>query len=181
MNMKKFFFSTFLVFLVASMGALAATDGSLDSTSTGTSDVSLVVNDNVLITGLNDVNFPAYGATNTGDINQGDAFCVYRNGGDGYSITPSNPNGVEFEITSVATGDSIQYTLALDESDDASSAAESTYDSAQSFTSGSVFVNCSDEGDGTNTAFDIRINEQELRDTTTGTYTGTLQLLLQPI
>lgn len=181
MNMKKYFFSTILISLVASMGVLAATDGTLDTTSTGTSEVSLVVNDSVLITGLNDVNFPAYGAANTGAINQGDAFCVYRNGGDGYSITPSNPNGTEFEITSVATGDSIQYTLALDESDDASFASASTYNTAQNFTSGSVFVNCSDEGDGTNTAFDIRITEQELRDTTSGTYTGTLQLLVEPI
>ena len=111
----------------------------------------------------------------------GDAFCIFRNGGDGYSITPSNPNGVEFEITSALTGDSIQYTLALDESADASTAAASMYDTTQNFSSGSEFLNCSDEGDGTNTAFDIRITEQELRDTTSGVYTGTLQLLVEPI
>jgi len=160
--------------------ANAATQGTLNATSTGSSDLSLTINDSVKITGMDDVTFPAYGANNTGAINQGDAFCVYRNGQDGYNITASNPNGTEFEITSSVTNDSVQYTLALDESADASSATAVAYATAISFISGSDEVDCGDETQNVNTAFDIRIAEQEIRDATSGVYTGTLQLVLAP-
>lgn len=166
---------------LAAMPAIAAVQGSLDSTSTGSSDISLTVNDSVKITGLDDVTFPAYGASDTGAINQGDAFCVYRNGADGYNITASNPNGAEFSIVSAITGDTIQYSLALDESADASAASVITYNQPVAFKSGSDEVDCGDETNGVNTAFDIRIGEQEIRDASTGTYTGTLQLLVEPI
>ncbi len=159
----------------------AATDGGLNSTSTGTSDISITINDSVRITGLDDIGFPAYGGSDTGAINQGDAFCVYRNGGDGYSITASNPGGTEFDLVGAADGDSLQYTLSVSEDDDASDDSAVSYNTATSFVSGSVFTDCSDETDGTNAAFDIRITEQELRDSTSGAYTGTLQLLLSPI
>jgi hypothetical protein len=167
-----------LLGLAMSSAAFSASQGSLNTTSTGTADVSLTINDSVMITGMSDVTFPAYGANNTGDINIGDAFCVYRNGQDGYNIIATNPNGSEFSITSVATGDTVQYTLALDESADASSASELGYNTALSFTSGSDEIDCGDETSSVNTAFDIRIAEQEIRDATSGTYTGTLQLLL---
>jgi len=105
-----------LLGLAMSSAAFSAGQGSLNSTSTGSSDLSLTINDSVMITGMSDVTFSAYGASNVGDINIGDAFCVYRNGQDGYNITATNPNGSEFSITSSATGDTVQYTLALDES-----------------------------------------------------------------
>ena len=160
--------------------AFAATQGSLDSTSTGSSDID-AINDSVKITDVDDVAFPDYGGSDTGAVNQGDAFCVYRNGGDGYSITASNPSGSEFALVGATDGDVLQYTVALSESDDASSASAISYNTAVNFTSGSVFVDCSDEADGTNTAFDIRFAEQELRDSSSQDYTGTLQLLLSPI
>jgi len=181
MNTKKL-----ALFVLVSSGlgastALAATQGSLDSTSTGSSDITITINDSVKITDVDDVAFPDYGASDTGAVNQGDAFCVYRNGGDGYSITASNPSGSEFALVGATDGDVLQYTVALSESDDASSASAISYNTAVNFTSGSVFVDCSDEADGTNTAFDIRFAEQELRDSSTQDYTGTLQLLLSPI
>jgi hypothetical protein len=182
MNLKNIFAlpsATFFA-IVLSSAAFGAGQGSLNSTSTGSSDLSLTINDSVMITGLNDVTFPAYGAANTGDIAQGDAFCVYRNGQNGYNITATNPNGSEFSITSAATGDTVQYTLALDESADASSANTVAYDTAISFTSGSDEVDCGDETSSVNTAFEIRIAEQEIRDATSGTYIGTLQLVLAP-
>lgn len=159
----------------------AASQGSLGATSTGSVSVTITITDSVKITDLDDVAFPSYGGSNTGAINQGDAFCVYRNGSDGYSITASNPNGSEFALVGATDADVLQYTVALDESDDASSANAVTYNTAVNFTSGSPNTDCSEEGDGTNTAFDIRIAEQELRDGSSQNYTGTLQLLLQPI
>ena len=122
MNTKKL-----AIFMLVSSGlgastVFAATQGSLDSTSTGSSDITITINDSVKITDVDDVAFPDYGASDTGAVNQGDAFCVYRNGGDGYSITASNPSGSEFALVGATDGDVLQYTVALSESDDASSA-----------------------------------------------------------
>ena len=103
---------------------------------------------------------------------------MYRNGADGYNITATNPNGSEFSLYNDTTQDTVQYTLALDESASAAAASQVGYDTAVSFTSGSVKTDCSDETNSVNTSFDIRIAEQEIRDTTSGVYTGTLQLLL---
>ena len=167
--------------LTISPVAFSAGQGSLDSTSTGSSDIQITIDDSVKITDMDDITFPNYGGSDTGAINQGDAFCVYKNGGDGYNITATNPNGTEFALIGADDGDVLQYTLALSESDDASGASAVAYGAVTAFASGSVYVDCQDEGDGTNTAFDIRIAEQELRDSSTQTYTGTLQLLLQPI
>ena len=152
-----------------------ATDGLLNTTSTGSSVVSLTINDSVKITGLADITFDAYGADDTGGINKGDAFCVYRNGGDAYSIIASNPNGDAFQLTAGEGSDIVEYTVALHESTDASGVDAATHGQPVLFSSASVKVDC----DGSNnTAFDIRIAEQEIRDTTSGTYAGTLQLLL---
>jgi hypothetical protein len=168
-----------LAFIAATAAASNVfADELLGTTSTGSSDISLTINDSVKISGVDDLTFPAYGADDTGSINIGDAFCVYRNGADGYNITATNPNGSEFSLYNDTTQDTVQYTLALDESASAAAASQVGYDTAVSFTSGSVKTDCSDETNSVNTSFDIRIAEQEIRDTTSGVYTGTLQLLL---
>ena len=88
-----------------STSAMAALDGSLDSTSESRIDLDLEVLDSVQITALDDVDFGTYGGTDTGGINAGDAYCVYRNGGDGYTITPTSSNG-KFSLVGVL-GDEI--------------------------------------------------------------------------
>ncbi|MFT4797864.1 MAG: hypothetical protein ACJAYE_002155 [Candidatus Azotimanducaceae bacterium] len=172
---------TLLAFATSSI-AFGATQGSLDGLangSTGSSDISIEVLDAVKITDMDDVDFGTYGADDTGAMNQGDAFCVYVNGGDAYSIVASNPNGSAFTLIGDTFADTLEYTVALDEDADASDATVvATHGQAQDFVSGSVKVDCDSVN---NTSFDIRITEQELRDMTTDTYAGTLQLLLKPI
>lgn len=68
--------------------AMAADDGDLGATSTGEIDINLEVTDSVEISALDDIDFGSYGGGDTGDINAGDGFCVYVNGGDDYTITP---------------------------------------------------------------------------------------------
>ena len=160
-----------------STSALASTDGSLGSTSTGQVDLDLEVLDSVEITALNDIDFGTYGGTDTGDVNAGDAFCVFVNGGDDYNITPTSNNG-KFSLVGTL-GDEIDYTVKLvGAATGASSASAVSYNAASATFSGS---NARDCGSADNASVDISITEAEIRTASTDTYSDTLVLLVSPI
>jgi hypothetical protein len=160
-----------------STSAFAATDGSMGSTSEGRIDLDLEVLDSVEITGLADVDFGQYGGTDIGDINGGDSYCVYRNGADGYTITPTSTNG-SFALTG-ATGDSINYSVKLaGAATGADLASAVSYNSASSTFSGSSARDC---GGSDNASVDVSIAEDDIRTASTGTYADTLILLVSPI
>ena len=159
---------------------LAASQGSQGSTSTGSTDVSLQVNDSVKITGIEDVTIPPVLQTATGGTQEGGSFCVFRNGGDSVNITASNPasGATEFQLVGAADGDIIQYTVALATGADASTTAATDYNTAKTLTGSSTEFACG----GTDThSYEIFIAEQEVREATTGAYSGTLQFLVEPI
>ncbi len=160
-----------------STSAMAALDGSLGATSEGRIDLDLEVLDSVQITALDDVDFGTYGGTDTGVINAGDAYCVYWNGGDGYTITPTSSNG-KFSLVGVL-GDEIDYTVKLaGAATGAASAAAVTYNDASSTFTGSAARDC---GSANNASVDISIAESEVRAASTDTYSDTLILLVSPI
>lgn len=176
--MKRTFCLGILSMSFAAAGAFAATDGDLGSTSTGDLDLDLEVLDSVEITQLTDIDFGQYGGGDTGAINQGDGFCVYVNGGDDYSITPTSANG-SFVLTGTGFGDEIEYSVRfVGASTGAAEATATSYNTASGTFKGSVKRDC----DGTdNASLDVRIGEQEIRDATTDAYSDTLILLVNPI
>ena len=160
-----------------STSAMAATDGTIGATSTGQIDLNLEVLDSVEISALNDVDFGTYGGTDVGDINAGDAYCVFVNGGDDYTITPTSANGT-FALDGVL-GDSINYTVKLaGAATGAASAAAVGYNVASATFSGSSARDC---GSADNASVDISIAESEIRAASTDTYSDTLILLVSPI
>ena len=165
-----------------SVNAFAATnDSGPTAESTATSDISLSVIDAVKVTGVADVPFGDYGATDTGAVSFNDSFCVYRNGGDPYGITPSidGKEDLTFKLYANTEGntDVLEFTLKLDDSQNASSGTPQTPGAKQTFASGSTTHDC-DSGD--NTAFHIDITEEELREATTDDYTATLVMVVSP-
>jgi hypothetical protein len=160
-----------------SSAALAATDGTMGATSSGQINIDLEVLDSVEITALNDIDFGQYGGTDTGDINAGDAYCVYRNGGDGYTITPTSSNG-KFALVGVL-GDEINYSVKLNgAATGAASASAVAYNSASATFSGSSARDC---GATDNASVDVSVTESDLRTASTDTYSDTLILLVSPI
>lgn len=165
-----------------SVNAFAATnDSGPTAESTATSDISLSVIDAVKVTGVADVPFADYGATDTGARTFNDSFCVYRNGGDPYGLTPTidGKSDSTFKLYAATDGntDVIEFTLKFDDSTDASSGTTQTVGAKQTFDTGSTTHDC-DSGD--NTAFHIDITEQELREATTDDYTATLVMVVSP-
>jgi hypothetical protein len=160
-----------------STSAFAATDGTLGSTSEGRIDLDLEVLDSVEITALNDIDFGQYGGGDTGDINDGDAYCVFRNGGDDYNITPTSANG-KFALVGVL-GDEINYTVKLaGAATGADSASAVSYSDTSATFSGSASRDC---GSADNASVDVSIVESDIRAVSTDTYSDTLILLVSPI
>ena len=160
-----------------STAAFAATDGSMGSTSTGQIQIDLEVLDSVEISSLDDINFGQYGGTDTGNLNAGDAYCVYRNGGDGYTITPTSANG-KFSLVGVL-GDEIDYTVKLAGAATGAAAASAvSYNAASATFTGSSARDC---GSADNSSVDVSISEAEIRAASTDTYSDTLILLVSPI
>lgn len=157
---------------------MAATDGTRGSTSTGNVNLNLEVLDSVEISALNDIDFGQYGGTDTGDINAGDAYCVYVNGGDDYNITPTSANG-KFALVGDTTADEINYTVKLaGAATGANAAAAVSYNAASATFGGHAARNC---GNADNASVDVSITEADVSAVSTDTYSDTLVLLVSPI
>ena len=121
--MKNFFKTTALVTgMIATSGLMAATDGTLGTTSTGTLEINVDVEDVVMISGLSDIPI-AFDNTGTGDLTGSSTACIYRNGAGTYSVNASG-DGIAsaFTIQNAAPSPTIiAYTVAWD--DDVAGAA----------------------------------------------------------
>ena len=180
MKYKMFYFSTLSLPFAFATGPIAAQteDGVLDSASTGKADITLEVLDSVQITALNSIDFGNYGGTDSGGLNLGDAFCVYVNGGDQYTITPTSANA-GFKLLGSTFGDEIEYTVRFNgAATGANAAAAIPYSVASSSFVGSSFLNCNAMD---NASIDLSISEQSLQEASTDTYADTLILLVNPI
>lgn len=91
-----------------SLNTLAATDGSLGSTSEGTSIVTIIKEDAVLITGVDDLNLGTRGALFENQV-AADGVCVYTSTGS-YSLAITSANG-SFSLQSETTQTDIAYSL----------------------------------------------------------------------
>ena len=176
MNMRKTAIATAFTALISG-SVFAATDGTMGATSTGQVDLDLEVLDSVAISSLDNIDFGQYGGSDTGDINAGDSYCVYVNGGDDYNITPTSSNG-KFSLVGTL-GDEINYTVKLaGAATGASSQSAVSYNTASSTYQGSNAVDC---GSTNNASVDVSITESELRKASTDTYSDTLILMVSPI
>lgn len=151
--------------------AAQSTDGNLDATSSGQVDITLEVLDSVQISELNSIDFGTYGGADAGGLNQGDGFCVYVNGGDQYTITPTSANS-GFKLIGSTFGDEIEYTVSFN------GAPVTDYSVASTTFVGSNFLDCNATE---NASIDLDIAEQAMQAASTDTYSDTLILLVNPI
>ena len=80
------------LFALSSNTCAATADGLLDTTSTGTVDINVIVGDLIQISGM----VPMVGTTYVpgADVNYTTPACVYRNGSANYEVTATSENGV---------------------------------------------------------------------------------------
>lgn len=148
----------------------------MGSTSTGQSDIRLEIVDQVKITGLDDIDLGSFDGTS--DLNGGTAFCVYRNGGSGYTMTISAEGKSTLEVAST-TGDTIGFTARVDDDDDASDGTAIAHNGTSATYLGSSTSDCNSTD---NASLAVSFAATDLR--TAGfaaDYTATVVILMEPI
>lgn len=154
--------------------ALAATDGVVGPTSTGTVDISLDVNDLVRISNLTDINLGVFsGADAVGTS----AACVYRNGTGNYSLTASGDGtGGAFTLDDGA-GTTVPYSVSYN---DGSGAAPATAGALLGGLTGADPASDTCGTTGNNGTIEVTVAAADAAGLPAATYAGTLTLLVAP-
>ncbi len=168
-------FSAAALVSALSIPAVAATDGSLGATSSGSTDVSLTIQDRVQISGMTNVALGSY--TGTGDLTGSTDYCAYRNGGGNYTVKLTSSTG-SFAVAN--GGDSIAFAVRADVAGDgdASDGELLSYNSVSSSMAGDAAVDCSSS---TNGQLHFTLAEAALQAAPSKTYTATVTVLVEPI
>lgn len=172
-KLRRFSLSYFVIACVTflSLNAQAATDGTLGSASEGTSIITIIKEDAVLITDVDDLFLGTRGALFDNQVNA-DAVCVYSSTGS-YNLTITTVNGL-FSLQSPNTTTNIPYSLEwitdITTSVIYNNAIVGLIGDSQS-------INCN----GTSNAiFQITVTPAAFNAAAPGDYQDTLTLLVQP-
>ncbi len=161
---------------ISTLFASQALAGSLGATSTDSSILSLEVVDRVQITNVDDIAMGAY--SGTGTLSGATQYCVYRNGGDNYTIKLTTNTG-SFKVTSATTLEDIVFTAKIDSDADASNGTPIAYNTASAGMAGSAQTNC---GGADNGAIEVSFAQADLLAVSSGNdYTATMTILVEPI
>lgn len=174
--MKKVLYS-FLTLILAANTA-QATDGSLGTTSTGTSDLRVTIADLVRITNVGNLDFGSYSGSGALDAN--DNVCIYRNiPAATYRVTASANEG-SFVVKSGA--DSIAYSVFWNHATGTTGETAVSYSSPTATQTGAN--NTSEDcggGASLNANFHVHFDASPLQAAPAGIYTGTLVLFVEPV
>lgn len=167
--MNKFKLSLLVSAFLMSGSVIAASDGALDTTSSGTSEVTIIKDNAVQISNVDDLVFEqqavlAESATLSDDV------CVFSSTGN-YSVTVTSLNeGFELQGEG-ADPDAVTYSVQW-------GAASLAYGAVQSgLTADATSLTC--DG-GTNASFSVTVDSTSFNSVKPDTYTDTLTLLVQP-
>jgi len=165
-----------LASLLAAAGtAYSAENGSLGATSSGSLDVSVEVADRVQISGLDDIDFGAYGGT--GSLDGNDAFCVYRNGTGAYDVTINSAQADSGDFRLSDGSNFITYSVTFN--DDAAITGGTDVSSGDSL-AGNGSANSLTCGGANNASLGVSIAEDALQAAASGDYTDTITLVVAP-
>ena len=176
--MKNFKLAAVASIVIASTSgvALAATQGNLDTTSEGTSDVTIIKQNAVQLTKVDDLDFGNVGFM-ASDTTLSDDVCVFSSTTD-YNVTMSSGQGPgAFAVAD--GGNSIPYTVSwTDGTTTATDPVVSGTQIADDFTGDDADPDC---GGGTNASFSVTIGAAGFNAAPTGSYSDTLTLLVEPL
>lgn len=163
--------------LAGVLPAIAATQGAIGATSTGTTVITAVIPNLVRITGLNDISLGTW--SGTGDMVGSDSLCVWSTTRK-YKLTATGSGASNaFTLTDGApTPTTIPYSVQWAQSTGASSGTALT---SGTQISGQVTSATSTTcASGTNSTVIVTVLDANLQASPAATYTGTLTLVVAP-
>ena len=160
--------------------ALAATDGAIGSTSTGTMDIQLTKGDSVRISGLQDMSFGAGLAVPPRQI---DDICIYSTTGS-YTITASSQGnsigGTQFRMINAGGTEFVRYLVEYRDDTFSQNGDTLTHNTPSATYSNADTVSDDCLG-GVNSRIIVEIHAPSFNAATPDTYADVLTLLVQPI
>jgi len=172
----------FRVALIASLAgfstvSLAATDGTLGATSSGTSAVGVTKTAAVMVTGIDDYAFVTDGIA-TADEVLTNTLCVHSSGGlYNVTLTSANTDGTAFRM--ISGTDFLEYAVAWDDLVTGAVPAPTTNGTAITAQNGSqVDTDCSTNGD--NATLELTLVAATYNAARAGSYTDTLTIAIAP-
>lgn len=182
MRFHKAIFAATALLLGGATIAVAATQGTVGATSSGTVNLSLTIPKLVRIFGLTDIALGTYGGT--GDVTGSETFCVHNNASAGtYKIRATSTNGTGTDFRLKSGSDFIVYDVTFDDS--TTPAGGTNLDNAVEATGPYSGTKYTGAGLGTcsaaNASIEVKALEAALQDANPGAYTDTLTLLVTPL
>ncbi|MAI07604.1 MAG: hypothetical protein CMF61_01460 [Magnetococcales bacterium] len=167
-----------------SSNAYASSDGGLASTSTGTSDVQLIVQELVQVENLVDIDFDNGDGSNVyvpngGDVSGTNVFCVYYNNATGVDLTLSSTRGAGSGfVLEDGSANAIPYIVEIDEGNDGGFTPHADSATVNYPNMADLQPNCAG---GTTNALRVRVNDTgSPLGVPNGTYTDTITYLIAP-
>ena len=174
-SLNRILTATALSGALLTLPAMAEEQGSLGTTSTGKSDVSLTIADRVQITGMDNIPLGTY--SDKGDLVYNEAYCVYRNGAGNYKVNVTTDDA-EFKVVSANASDEVAFTVRVDGDNDASNGAAILHGADSGNVTSAATTDC---GGGDNGAIEITLTEADLQAAQTANdYTATITILVTP-
>lgn len=155
--------------------ALAATDGDLGSTSTGSLDISVTIPSLVRISHLDDIDLGTFDGSG---LSGGDDVCIYSNNG-GYSITATSEGG-DFVLIGTDVEDELAYTVRWANAAGASSGSTLTHGTPHTVEGGTFTTPSCRGGSDLNARVLIDVEDSALEAVSADSYSGTLTLMVEP-
>ena len=158
--------------------AIAATQGTLGSTSTGSVSISATVPGRVQISGLTDIAFGTVDPTSA--ASQSENICVWSNtSGRGYQVTATG-SGASNAFTLTDGTNTLPYSVEwAGSSGQSSGTALSTGTALGSLTSTAINPTCS-AGPSASASLVVKMTAASLQAAVASSYTGTLTLVVAP-
>lgn len=173
-----------LSLLERSSNVWAATDGLLANTSSGTSDVQLIVQEQVQVENLIDIDLDNGDGFNIyvpggGDVSGTNVFCVHYNNSTGVDLTLTSGNGAGagYEMQD-GSANAIPYLVEIDEGNDGGFTPHGDSATINYPNMADQVINC---GGGNLNAIRVRVNDTgSPLGVPNGTYTDTISFLVAP-
>lgn len=163
----------FIALVLITKNAWSATDGGLGSSSEGTSVITIVKQDAVQITGIDNLEMGIRGGSLSTDLSVSDAVCVFSSTA-GYNLTVTSANN-DFILTDAGASTDIPYSLEWTTS---ASTQTLLYNTALlGLTGDSNSLDC---GGSTNATISVSLTPASFNAAEPGSYQDTVTILVQP-
>ncbi len=166
-----------IAFLALPLSSFAATDGSLGLTSTGTADLEVEIDELMLISGMADLNFGTW--TGSGDLNQNENICVYTNQASGNYTVTATGDGAGSAFTLTDGSNTLPYNVYFNDVSGMAGEVALTATTANT-AQGGAHTTSQTCGGGNNANYHVEIEDTALAAVPSGTYSGTLTIVVEP-